>query len=205
MKIKQSGGWLSGSSKIKVADIWYNVSTLKTKVGNDWQEAANKLVITNIADLVVNPVGWTFIEGVGWQRNIYGWNIPHATKLSSEVMARVQSVSATFTGYNDYPNGGMGENFLQFSVKGPQGQVVNTYMGTTDGNTTWSQGQYIYRGDAGGYGPVAADVVNQRYTYTVPPEWTLVGIAVYSCGYNGNGNNYPFAYRGMRDFEFVLR
>lgn len=205
MLVRKGGDWVIGDLKLKNAGMWIKPTSIKTKVGSNWVETLiGTLHITQLSDLLSNTADWQYDQTVGWYRNVYSWQHAIDVKFTPELLARIKKISATFTSYNNSPSGGLGENYFTIQMRHTNGSVNSVPLGTSDGNTLAASGQSIFMGDQGSISPTTMDVVNQRYTYTVPEGWTVERIVARSNGYTDGYFYYPFTTRGMKDFEFVL-
>lgn len=198
------GNWKQGLLRFKRSGGWVNPSALFVKQSGEWNLLSGLEVVNwGLGDLLDSSETVKFSHDTvrGWYRDSYTWSTPVYTKLTPETLAKIRKVSVTITGYYDYPNGALGENLLVLDLS--DGSAAN--IGTVDGNTDPAPGQAVYRGDLGLILRYVGNINQQKYTYTVPEGLSVVNIRIYSNGYNGTGINYPFSYRGMKDFEFTLQ
>lgn len=201
MKIKQGDHWFSGKLKLRNVDDWIDFNSLFIKDRGAWKIINGTQVIqVPMSDMVSNPSYWQFDPTVGWYVNTYHWGTFYPTVVPTTVLERIRKVSAVFTGYYDYPAGCLGENGIYLVLS--DGSTVS--IGTYDGHTSGDIGQTINAGDAGVVNSTMRNVIQERFTVTIPTHLKVVGLYLRSSGYNGNGNNYSFSLRGMKDFEFTL-
>lgn len=196
------GDWKQGLLRFKRSGGWVNPKSLFVKANGVWRFiGGEQLLQLQMSDLVPNTAYWAFDPTVGWYVNSYSWGAKYSTILSADVLSKIRKVSAVFTGYYDYPTGSLGESGIVITMS--NGAAIS--IGTYDGHTYGYVGQTINAGDAGAVNGSTRNVIQERFTYTIPEGVTVTAIQLMSSGYNGDGNNYPFSLRGMKDFEFTLR
>ena len=111
-------------------------------------------------------------------------------------ISRVQTITATVTGYYDTPSGSMGQNRLKVFYT----DATEVNLGTYDAWTASASGQILQKGDAGDE-TVAADVVDVQYTITVPYNKTVDRIELRSSYVDG----YPESDRGIKNITVTYR
>ena len=196
------GNWKQGLLRLKRSGGWVNPKSLFVKANGVWRFiGGEQLLQLQMSDLVPNTAYWAFDPTVGWYVNSYSWGAKYSTILSADVLSKIRKVSAVFTGYYDYPTGSLGESGIVITMS--NGTAIS--IGTYDGHTYGYVGQTINSGDAGAVNGSTRNVIQERFTYTIPEGVTVTAIQLMSSGYNGDGNNYPFSLRGMKDFVFTLR
>lgn len=206
MKVKLENVWKEGSIKTKLANLgWIVPDKTFVKHNGDWSlvHGIEVVKLNQISDILTNTSSWIYDTNRGWYRNTYDWGTPHNSKFTADFLSKLRKVSAVFTGYYDNPAGSMANNSLAIHLS--NGTIVS--LAVSDSWDYRPSGQTIYKGDAGVETMVTRDVINERYTYTVPEGLTVTKIVLQSAGWyeSSNGQYYPFSLRGMKDFEFTLR
>lgn len=206
MKVKAGNVWREGLIKAKLEGLgWITPERTLIKHDGVWSILTGVEVVklNQIADILVNTSGWVYDANRGWYRNVYDWGTTHNSKFTTEFLSKLRKVSAVFTGYYDNPAGSMANNALIIHLS--NGSSVS--LAISDAWDYGPSGQTIYKGDAGIETMVTRNVINERYTYTVPEGLTVTKIVLQSAGWyeSSNGRYYPFSLRGMKDFEFTLR
>lgn len=207
MKIKAGGVWRNVSFKKKIGGLgWVMPRESFIKQAGLWRpfKHTDVLFITDIHDLVANGDEWTEHPQRGWYRNVYpsveDQYTPMESTLSPDTLAMIRKVSATFTSYYDEPVGSLSLNYLRVHLNDGSIHIVGTNDAWADGPT----GQNIYKADGGWEGKVTRNVINERYTLTVPTGKHVVGIEFLSYPAFTQGRYYPLSLCGMKDFEFIL-
>ncbi len=206
MLIKQ-GTWYKGLLKCKLPEQgWIEPKTSFLKQNGLWVPVQGSQVIQqDLGDLITTTTDWILNETRGWYRDVYPTvqdsYIPIPTKLSADTLSKIRKVSATFTGYYNTPAEGLNLNYLRIHLS----NGVVKLLGTNDAWTDAGTGQNLYKGDAGTESKVTRNVINERYSFTVPVDIKVVGLDFLSYPAYTQGRYYPSSLRGMKDFEFTLR
>ena len=140
------------------------------------------------AEAFADASSWSWDATRGYYRNITSETpivviIPH--------IDRVRKIIGTFWSYYNTPSSCIGYSYLIITLD----DATSILLGARDGWTDPSNGQNIFKGDAGNENRVTRNVVGETYTYTIPTGRTVVDISVLSAIYSP----YPYATRGMRD------
>lgn len=209
MKVKAGNTWREGLIKAKLANLgWVTPDQTLVKKNGQWTifNGSEVVRMTHISELLVDTKNWTYHSTRGWYRNVRTTetNFWLPTKFSSGYLAKIRKVSAVFTGYYNNPVDCLGTSMI--AVRLSDGTIAR--MGTRDSWYNSTLGQRIFRGERG-FDPdqVTEDLIGERITFVVPEGLTVIGLDLDSMGRVSNDGNtlYPFALRGMKDFEFTLR
>lgn len=198
------GGWKQGLLRFKRNGGWSNPSSLFVKQSGQWNLLSGLEVVNWGLGELLNPsdsAQFGYDTTRGWFRNLYTWNSGVNSKLSADTLSKIRKISGVFTSYFNSPSTALGENYIRLILS--TGNHV--LLGTVDSHAEDGKGHSLYRGDAGDTGQVGYNVLEQRYSYTLPEGVTVAQMLIYSNGYNGTGINYPFTYRGMKDFQLTLQ
>lgn len=174
------------------------------KQNGEWEVVDGIEVIRlDLDDMLSTSSEWVFHNTRGWYRNVYAWRTTQNSNLNVSLLNKVRRVSAVFTSYYDDPVGGLGDNQVWINLS--DGTVRR--IGTRDNYTDGTRGQIVERGTAeSSESGVTRNILEERITYDIPESLFVTGIEFASSGYvSDSGYQYPFSYRGMKDFEFTLR
>lgn len=206
MKINIGGRWYQNALRTKRQGGWIAPKDAFVKTQGVWTPFRHTDVIrtNNIRELIADTNGWINDPERGWFYPIYhsvqDVYPPFVSTLNPTILSLVRKVSATFTSYYDIPAGGLNLNYLQIHLD--DGSVW--MLGTNDRWAHGPSGQNIYKGDAGNEERRTRNVINERYTYTIPAGRKVTNIEFVSYPPYTSGIRYPMTHCGMKDFEFIL-
>jgi len=205
MLIKQ-GTWRNGALKYKhPSKGWSEPNLSFIKQNGIWVPVQGKQIVQrDLGDLIASTSDWIRDSSRGWYRDIYPTvndNYPPIpTKLSQDTLSKIRKLTATFTGYYNNPADGLHINYFRMHLSNGSTQL----LGTNDAWTDSTMGQNIHKGDQGMETKVLRNVINERYSYTLPAGVSLTGLDFMSWPAYTQGRYYPSSLRGMKDFEFLM-
>lgn len=209
MQIHIGGQWRQGSllTKHPAQGEWLVPKDAFIKQQGQWSPFKHVSTIrtNDIYDLVANGNEWINHPQRGWYRDIpppvQDQYVAIPITFNRTILDNLRKVSITFTGYYNTPVDGLNLNYLRLHLN--DGTIY--LLGTNDAWTDDSTGQNIYKGDAGTESKVMRDVINERYSFTVPINLKVVKLDLFSSPAFTQNRHYPSSLRGMKDFEFTLQ
>jgi hypothetical protein len=148
----------------------------------------------DIAAVFSDTTNWQWASGRGYYCSVADLN--HTTDLiipGSITLGNVSEVRCVVTGYYNNPSSSLGVSVLRVTLS----DETTIQMGTRDAWAGSSDGQTIYKGDAGTLSKQKIIVIEQEFVASIPVGKTVSSIALNS----GYLSGHPASVRGIRSIK----